>query len=117
MSDEEWTAQGPHQAFVQDATAFSAAIRARRRALGLTQKDVALVSGLGRVAVLRLENEPERCQLQTALAAARALGLRTSMRIGATPQAERDATGYGALPHEAGAAGAGGDGAGSDAPS
>lgn len=61
------------------AMEFSAAVRAKRRALGLTQRDLALAAGLGRVAVLRLENDPEKCQLQTALRVAETLGLRLTV--------------------------------------
>lgn len=93
-------AGSPHLTAACDAAAFSAAMRERRRALGLTQKEVALVAGLGRVAVLRLENEPDRCQLQTALAAAKALGLRVELRLGAAPRLDAAVSGYGTLPHE-----------------
>ncbi|MEM9725949.1 MAG: helix-turn-helix domain-containing protein [Pseudomonadota bacterium] len=54
---------------------FSRTVRARRRALGLTQRELASAAGLGRVSVLRLENEPEKCQLRTALRVASVLGL------------------------------------------
>ncbi len=59
--------------------AFSNAVRARRRALGLTQRELALAAGLGRIAVLRLENEPHKVQLQTALRVARVLRLDLSL--------------------------------------
>lgn len=60
--------------------AFSKAVRARRKALGLTQRDLALAAGLGRIAVLRLENEPHKVQLQTALRVARVLHLSLSLQ-------------------------------------
>lgn len=67
--------------------AFSKAVRARRRELGLTQRELALATGLGRIAVLRLENEPYKVQLQTALRVARMLKLELS--LGSAPiQAE-----------------------------
>ncbi|MCI4665168.1 MAG: helix-turn-helix transcriptional regulator [Neomegalonema sp.] len=55
--------------------AFSKAVRARRLQMGLTQRELALAAGLGRIAVLRLENEPHKVQLQTALRVARMLQL------------------------------------------
>ena len=60
---------------ILDPTDFSRTVRERRKELGLTQRELALASGLGRVSVLRLENEPEKCQLRTALRVAEVLGL------------------------------------------
>ena len=60
---------------ILDPTDFSKTVRERRKALGLTQRELALASGVGRVSVLRLENEPEKCQLRTALRIAEVLGL------------------------------------------
>ena len=81
------------------------AVRARRKALNLTQKQLALAAGLGRVSVLRLENEPEKCQLRTALRAAEVLQLDlqavTATALGAqTPTQAASPGGYGALPFE-----------------
>lgn len=80
------------------------AVRARRQELGLTQKQLALAAGLGRVSVLRLENEPEKTQLQTALRVADVLKLDLTAgdadeRRPAPPKAA-PAPGYGALPFE-----------------
>lgn len=91
-------------AAARNAAGYAAAIRERRKALKMTQKELALVSGLGRVAVLRLENDPDRCQLQTALAAAEALGLRVTVHDG-DGLGGGDVEGYGTLPHERPAAG------------
>lgn len=60
---------------ILDPADFSRMVRERRKALGLTQRELAFASGLGRVSVLRLENEPEKCQLRTALRVAEVLGL------------------------------------------
>lgn len=94
---------------------LSRAVRARRKLLGLTQKELALAAGVGRVSVLRLENEPEKSQLQTALRIAEVLRLDLSARseteadavsarraLSAEPPAQRAAPagGYGRLPFE-----------------
>lgn len=94
-----------------NAADLAAAVRARRRALGLTQKQLALAAGLGRVAVLRLENDPDKCQLQTALRVADILGLDLSVGLrsdsAAAPASGAHAEdslkpvpGYGVLPFE-----------------
>lgn len=64
---------------IGDPYDFAKAVRTRRRALGLTQRELALAAGLGRVSVLRLENEPEKCQLRTALRVASVLKLNLSV--------------------------------------
>lgn len=69
---------------IVDPVDFSRTVRERRRELGLTQRELALAAGLGRVSVLRLENEPEKCQLRTALRVAQVLGL----NLAAAPSAE-----------------------------
>lgn len=68
---------------ILDPEDFSRTVRERRRALGLTQRELAEAAGLGRVSVLRLENEPDKCQLRTALLVAQVLGL----NLGAEPAA------------------------------
>lgn len=72
---------------ILDPWDFSKTVRERRRALGLTQRELAHAAGLGRVSVLRLENEPEKCQLRTALRVAAVLGL----NLDARPAPERPA--------------------------
>ena len=69
---------------ILDPTDFSNTVRERRKALGLTQRELALASGVGRVSVLRLENEPEKCQLRTALRIAEVLGLNLLAAPGAS---------------------------------
>lgn len=64
---------------IGDPYDFAKAVRTRRRALGMTQRELALAAGLGRVSVLRLENEPEKCQLRTALRVASVLRLNLSV--------------------------------------
>lgn len=87
---------------IRTAEDLSRAVRERRRALGLTQKQLALAAGLGRVSVLRLENEPEKTQLRTALRAADVLRLDLSITALAAETAGegRGEPGYGALPFE-----------------
>lgn len=48
-------------------------LRERRRALNITQDDLALLAGLGRAAVIRFENHPDKVQLQTVFRIAKAL--------------------------------------------
>lgn len=78
--------------------AFSKAVRARRRALGLTQRELALAAGLGRIAVLRLENEPHKVQLQTALRIARVLRLGLSLEPAVEPLLGADGAAVGYAP-------------------
>lgn len=56
-------------------TALGAALRDRRRDLGMTQDDLALSIGVNRKVIGQLESGKESVQLQIALRAARALGL------------------------------------------
>ena len=81
---------------------LSRAVRERRRALGLTQKQLALAAGLGRVSVLRLENDPGKTQLRTALRAADVLRLDLVFASAGENEAEPavEQKGYGALPFE-----------------
>jgi DNA-binding XRE family transcriptional regulator len=55
--------------------AWGAALRHRRRELGLTQDDLALSIGVNRKVIGQLEGGKETVQLEIALNAARALGL------------------------------------------
>ena len=55
---------------------FGAAVAAGRRALGLTQRDLALAIGVGERFIVDLEAGKPTAQLGKALAAAKAVGLR-----------------------------------------
>jgi transcriptional regulator with XRE-family HTH domain len=57
------------------AQAFGSMIRSRRRALGLSQDQVALVTGVGRRFLIDLEAGKPSCQLGRSLLVAEALGL------------------------------------------
>lgn len=56
-------------------SALGAAIRKRRRDLGITQDDLALSIGVNRKVIGQLEGGKETLRLEIALNAARALGL------------------------------------------
>lgn len=56
-------------------TALGEALRDRRRALGMTQDDLALAIGVNRKVIGQLEGGKESVQLRIALRTARALGL------------------------------------------
>ncbi|MEL6978720.1 MAG: helix-turn-helix transcriptional regulator [Pseudomonadota bacterium] len=89
---------------IGDPYDFAKAVRTRRRALGMTQRELALAAGLGRVSVLRLENEPEKCQLRTALRVAAVLRLNLSVAgSGALNGAGHDAALESAAPRREGA--------------
>ena len=51
-------------------------IRSRRRALGLTQRDLALVVNVGERFIVDLESGKPTCQIGKALAAAKGVGIR-----------------------------------------
>ncbi|MBF0304207.1 MAG: helix-turn-helix transcriptional regulator [Alphaproteobacteria bacterium] len=55
---------------------FGNLIRARRQALGLTQRDLALAVNVGERFIVDLEGGKPTCQLGKALAVARGVGLR-----------------------------------------
>ena len=55
---------------------FGARLREKRKALGVTQKDLAMASGTGLRFIIDLEKGKPSCQIGKALAVARALGLR-----------------------------------------
>ena len=56
-------------------SAFGAALRGRRRKLGLSQDELALSIGVNRKVIGQLEGGKETVRLEIALNAARALGL------------------------------------------
>ncbi len=60
---------------ISSAEGFGQALRARRRALGLTQDDVALQAGVGRRYYIELEAGKEGASLGPALRCAQLLGL------------------------------------------
>ena len=59
----------------QVARAFGSMVRARRRALTMTQDQLALVTGVGRRFLIDLEAGKTSCQLGRSLVVAEALGL------------------------------------------
>jgi len=72
------------------ARAFGSLVRRRRKALTMTQDQLALVSGVGRRFLIDLEAGKTSCQLGRSLVVAQALGLRPTDGLtggGATPSA------------------------------
>jgi y4mF family transcriptional regulator len=61
---------------IDNASQFGAAFRNARKALGLTQRDLALAINTGERFIVDLEAGKSTAQLGKALAAARAVGLR-----------------------------------------
>lgn len=61
---------------IEDATQFGAAVASARKALGLTQRELALAINSGERFIVDLEAGKPTAQLGKALAAARAVGLR-----------------------------------------
>jgi HTH-type transcriptional regulator/antitoxin HipB len=55
---------------------FGARLREKRKALGVTQKDLAMASGTGLRFIIDLEKGKPSCQIGKALAVAQALGLK-----------------------------------------
>ncbi|WP_431857785.1 helix-turn-helix transcriptional regulator [Azospirillum sp.] len=55
---------------------FGSLVRARRQALGMTQRDLALAVNVGERFIVELEGGKPTCQLGKALAVARGLGIR-----------------------------------------
>ena len=70
---------------IDNATQFGAAVASARKALGLTQRELALAINSGERFIVELEAGKPTAQLGKALAAAQAVGLRLSA-IG-SPQA------------------------------
>jgi len=58
-----------------DAKTFGQLVRKRRKALGMTQQELALMIGSGVRFIVDLETGKETCQLGKALAAAHAVGI------------------------------------------
>lgn len=61
---------------------FGAALAARRRALGLTQAELAAALGVSRQLIGELEHGKPGIRLETALLACRELGLRAGIETG-----------------------------------
>jgi DNA-binding XRE family transcriptional regulator len=74
--DETSTLLGRRAAEV--ARTFGLLTRSRRRALNMTQDQLALATGVGRRFLIDLEAGKTTCQLGLSLVVAEALGLRTS---------------------------------------
>jgi len=55
---------------------FGTRLREKRKALGVTQKDLAMASGTGLRFIIDLEKGKPSCQIGKALAVAQALGLK-----------------------------------------
>lgn len=68
---------------IEDATQFGAAVSSARKALGLTQRELALAINSGERFIVELEAGKPTAQLGKALAAARAVGLRLTATGGA----------------------------------
>lgn len=61
---------------IEDSLQFGAAVASARKALGLTQRELALAINSGERFIVELEAGKSTAQLGKALAAARAVGLR-----------------------------------------
>lgn len=61
---------------IQTAAEFGAALARARKGLGLTQRDLALASGVGERFIVELEAGKATAQLGKALAVAQAAGMR-----------------------------------------
>lgn len=59
---------------------FGARLRGKRKALGVTQKDLAMASGTGLRFIIDLEKGKPSCRIGKALAVAQALGLNVELR-------------------------------------
>ena len=66
---------------IQSTEALGKAIRARRKSLGVTQKDLALASGTGLRFVSDLEQGKVTCQIGKALDVVRSLGMSVEVDV------------------------------------
>lgn len=64
---------------IQDTKQLGAAVRERRRELGVTQKDLAMTAGTGLRFIIDLENGKPTCQVQKTIQVIRTLGLKISL--------------------------------------
>ena len=85
---------------IQSAQDFGSLIRARRKALGWTQAELAARAGTGERFVIELEGGKPSCQLDKALIVARTLGVRLEDMSATQPQHSTvsDDDGLGFLP-------------------
>jgi HTH-type transcriptional regulator/antitoxin HipB len=65
---------------VANAKEFGARLRAKRKALGVTQKQLAMASGTGLRLIIDLEKGKPTCQIGKAFAVAQALGVAIEAR-------------------------------------
>jgi len=65
---------------LSSAKDFGARLRGKRKALGVTQKDLAMASGTGLRFIIDLEKGKPSCRIGKALAVAQALGLNVELR-------------------------------------
>jgi y4mF family transcriptional regulator len=73
-------------------TQLGATIRVQRKALGVTQKDLAMASGTGLRFIIDLEKGKPTCQTGKMLQVLQALGLDLSVEDGAKRAPQRDAS-------------------------
>lgn len=64
------------ESVITSAKRFGQMIRTRRKSLKMTQKELALAINVGERFIVELEQGKETCQLDKALRAAKAVGLR-----------------------------------------
>jgi len=86
------------------ASAFGSLIRSRRRALAMTQDQLALATGVGRRFLIDLEAGKTSCQIGRSLVVAEALGLRPADMLKAgMPTQQAAVSDLPELPEEEGA--------------
>ena len=71
---------------IQTCKILGAEVRARRKALKLTQAELAMTSGTGARFVGELENGKETCHVGKVLSVLRTLGLRWTVGVGSERQ-------------------------------
>ncbi|MFL5287592.1 MAG: helix-turn-helix transcriptional regulator [Rhodopila sp.] len=78
---------------IRDTADFGQLVRRCRREKGLTQRDLALVAGVGERFVVELEGGKPTCQIGKSLAVATALGIELAdCRMAVGPQADEAET-------------------------
>lgn len=65
---------------ISNTKEFGAILRAKRKALGVTQRDLAMASGTGLRLIIDLEKGKPTCQIGKAFAVAQALGIKVEAR-------------------------------------
>lgn len=76
---------------IETTQQFGVALRTRRKALGLTQRDLALVCGTGSRFIGELERGKATCQIGKALTVMQALGLYLTLGDRGTRQSTESA--------------------------